>query len=200
MSAAITQARAGGIGYVSVGFEDASRAEHGFLLELASAAVAAGAKRVRLADTVRVATPELMASLVRMIRQIPRVEIGVHTHNDFGMATANAVAALGAGADWADVAVLGLGERAGSARSEEVVGYLVLAAKEERYRLSELNGLCRLVAEVARHPIGAHHPAVRADDGRWRIFWPRSGWSLQDPVWIGWWRRCVNWPFAVGAR
>lgn len=174
MREAIQQARAGGIGYLSVGFEDASRAEPGFLLELATAAAAAGAKRVRLADTVGVATPELLATLVKSIRQIHGLEIGVHTHNDFGMATANAISALGAGADWADVTVLGLGERAGNARLEEVVGYLVLAAAEKRYRLSELNGLCRLVAQVAHCPIGAHHPVVGAE-----IFRCESGLHVQ---------------------
>lgn len=174
MSAAIAQARAGGLEFVSVGFEDASRAEGEFLLELATAARAAGASRIRLADTVGIATPALIAALVTKMSAIEGLELGVHTHNDFGMATANALAALAAGAAWADVTVLGLGERAGTARLEEVVGYLTLAAEEKRYQLAELKPLCQTVAKYAGVEISAHHPLVGE-----AIFACESGLHLQ---------------------
>lgn len=174
MTTAITQARAGGLEYVSVGFEDASRAEVDFLLELATAARAAGASRVRVADTVGVGTPALIASLVASLLSVAGLEVGVHTHNDFGMATANALAALSAGAGWADVTVLGLGERAGNAKLEEVVGYLTLAAKEERYQIAELNPLCQTVAKLAGVRISSRHPVV----GK-KIFDCESGLHLQ---------------------
>ena len=174
MTAAIAQARAGGLEYISVGFEDASRAESDFLLELATAAWAAGASRIRLADTVGIATPALIAALVTKMRQVEKLELGVHTHNDFGMATANAIAALAAGAAWADVTVLGLGERAGNAKLEEVVGYLTLVAKEKSYRIEELSPICQAVARLAGVRISSRQPVV----GK-AIFACESGLHLQ---------------------
>ena len=71
---------------------------------MAGLAEEAGAGRIRLADTVGIASPQTMSQLVGDIRQIVRqTELAVHTHNDFGMATANAIAALGAGAAWVEV-------------------------------------------------------------------------------------------------
>ncbi|MDR3630460.1 MAG: pyruvate carboxyltransferase [Desulfocapsaceae bacterium] len=110
---------------VSIGFEDATRAARDFLHHMARRAEQAGAFRIRLADTVGQATPTTMIALVtEMKKSLQKCELAVHTHNDFGMATANAMAALDAGAGWADVTILGLGERAGCARLEELAGYL----------------------------------------------------------------------------
>ncbi|MCK5233152.1 MAG: hypothetical protein KAR13_22975, partial [Desulfobulbaceae bacterium] len=102
------------------------------------------------------------------------LEIGVHTHNDFGMATANAIAALEAGADWADVTVLGLGERAGNARLEEITGYLALNSKKRTYNLQYLKNLCREVARAANNKISPRHPVVGE-----QIFSCESGLHLQ---------------------
>jgi len=145
---------------VSLGLEDTSRADADLLASVLAAAVKAGVDRIRLADTVGVATPGRMVALVRQVRQAAgTVEIAVHTHNDFGMATANAIAALEAGADWADVALLGLGERAGMARLEEVAGYLALQGKKE-YDPKRIKALCRLVAGIAGRPLAPHQPVV----------------------------------------
>ena len=114
-----------GVGYVSIGLEDATRADPAFLDRVVAAAAAAGADRVRIADTTGVAGPGELVDLVRRVRAGFGGHVGVHVHDDFGMATAGAVAALEAGADWADVSVTGLGERAGISRTEEVTAWLV---------------------------------------------------------------------------
>lgn len=145
---------------VSLGLEDATRAEPALLAAVTAAAVKAGVDRIRLADTVGIATPGRITALVRRVReQIGPVEIAVHTHNDFGMATANAIAALEAGADWADAALLGLGERAGMARLEEVAGYLALQGKRE-YDPKMIKELCRLAAGLSGRPLAPHQPVV----------------------------------------
>ena len=90
------------------------------------AARSCGADRVRLADTVGVLTPNRTQGLIaRALAWAGPMDIGFHAHNDFGMATANAVSAIEAGAASVDVTVAGLGERAGNAALEEVV--MVLA-------------------------------------------------------------------------
>jgi len=107
--------------YVSVNAEDASRTEVGFLVDYAKAAKAEGADRLRFCDTVGVMEPFRTYKLVKHLRDETGLEIEMHTHNDFGMAVANAIAGLHAGARWVNVTVGGLGERAGNAALEEVV-------------------------------------------------------------------------------
>jgi homocitrate synthase NifV len=87
--------------------------------------------------------------------------IGVHCHNDFGLGTANALAGLLAGADYADASVLGLGERAGLAALEELIAYLHLRLAKP-YRIEELPGLCRAVAEAAGIEIPSRKPVAGA--------------------------------------
>lgn len=150
-----------GIARLSLGVEDASRAEPMFFTELIETAVGLGVGRIRLADTVGILTPGATASLVRRQHRLhPGVEFGFHGHNDFGMATANAVSALEAGAQWADVTVLGLGERAGCARLEEVAATLTLVHGTKAYRLARLAPLCALVAEASGREIPVNHPLV----------------------------------------
>jgi len=119
---------------------------------MAGEAINTGVDRLRLADTVGVATPSEIAELVRSIQVVGSVEIGVHMHNDFGMATANSLAPLDAGADWADVTVLGLGERAGNARLEELAGYLALK-RGRRYRLESIIKLAKTVSAISNKAI-----------------------------------------------
>lgn len=149
-----------GVAAVSVGLEDATRADRTFLARVVAVAERAGAWRVRLADTVGIATPGMITKLVRRIRQQCRLPVGLHAHNDFGMATANSVAALEAGAAWVDATVLGLGERAGNCRLEELAGYLSLVADRDRYRPELLPALCQLVAGSAGLSIAETHPVV----------------------------------------
>lgn len=150
-----------GIANLSLGIEDASRAESGFLAEFIDTAVTSGVSRIRLADTVGVLTPNATGAAIAQLRtRYPAVELGFHGHNDFGMASANAVSALEAGAEWADVTVLGLGERAGCARLEEVAGLLTLVHKRKDYRIDLLGPLCSLVAKASSRTIPVNHPLV----------------------------------------
>ncbi|MBE0476536.1 MAG: homocitrate synthase [Coriobacteriia bacterium] len=107
--------------YVSVNAEDASRTAIGFLTEYACAAQAEGADRIRFCDTIGVMEPFRTYNVVKHLREQCDMDIEMHTHNDFGMAVANAIAGVHAGANWVNVTVGGLGERAGNAALEEVV-------------------------------------------------------------------------------
>jgi len=157
---AVATARAG-VPYLSLGLEDATRADPAFLREIVIVACAGGVDRIRIADTVGVATPGSIGALVRGLRRNFKVEIGVHMHNDFGMATANGVAALEAGANWVDVTVLGLGERAGNSRLEEVAGYLALQTGRP-YATTLFSDLARLAADCSGRTIEPHQPVIGA--------------------------------------
>lgn len=105
--------------------EDGSRAEPAYLCEVLSAAVEAGATTLNIPDTVGYCVPNEMAKLIRYVRaHVPGIEqciISVHCHDDLGLAAANTLAALEAGARQAEVTINGIGERAGNASLEEVV-------------------------------------------------------------------------------
>lgn len=107
---------------ISVGFEDASRAYTPFLAELMLMLYSDGIRRFRYADTVSVLQPVTVREKIKsLLAECPEdVELEVHCHNDFGLATANTLAALEAGATWASTTVTGIGERAGNASMEEV--------------------------------------------------------------------------------
>lgn len=107
--------------YVSVNAEDASRTSLEFLCEYAAAAKAEGADRLRFCDTIGIMEPLRTYRVVKELIEHTGLEVEMHTHNDFGMAVANAIAGIHAGATWVNVTVGGLGERAGNAALEEVV-------------------------------------------------------------------------------
>lgn len=110
------------LGYqVCVGAEDASRADMGFLLRVAEAAQSAGALRIRYADTLGVLDPFATHNRIGLLRQATDLQIEMHAHDDLGLATANSLAAVLAGATHVSTTVNGLGERAGNAPLEEVV-------------------------------------------------------------------------------
>lgn len=154
-------AKDSGIKKISLGIEDSSRANSAFLNELIAEAVAVGVGRVRFADTVGIMTPSETSALISSYRRrYPALELAFHAHNDFGLATANALSAIEAGADWADVTVLGLGERAGCARLEELAGMLTLVKRKKKYAVDQLPRLCALVAESAGRSIAVNHPLV----------------------------------------
>ncbi|HEY0200455.1 MAG TPA: homocitrate synthase [Burkholderiaceae bacterium] len=106
---------------ISLGAEDASRADGGFLAQVARRAQACGASRVRFADTLGVLDPFATYEAIARLRDAVDIEIEIHAHDDLGLATANTLAALRAGATHANTTVNGLGERAGNAALEEVV-------------------------------------------------------------------------------
>ena len=102
--------------------EDATRTDRAFLSEVFGAVAGAGADRVDIPDTVGYSTPAYMAEIVRdAIEATGGIPVSVHCHNDFGLAVANAISGLQAGARCAHVTVNGIGERAGNASLEELV-------------------------------------------------------------------------------
>ncbi|WP_240985768.1 homocitrate synthase [Acididesulfobacillus acetoxydans] len=107
--------------YISVNAEDASRTEMDFLVEFAREAKRAGADRIRYCDTVGINDPFTTYERIKTLIERVGIDVEMHTHNDFGMATANALAGVKAGASHVGVTVNGLGERAGNAALEEVV-------------------------------------------------------------------------------
>lgn len=116
----ITYARDRGL-YVSVGGADASRADDDFLLEVAISAERWGASRFRFCDTVGILDPFNTYRKIKLLVKALAIPVEMHTHNDLGMATANALAGVQAGARSLNTTVNGLGERAGNAALEEVV-------------------------------------------------------------------------------
>mgnify|MGYP006278282471 CR=1 FL=1 len=114
--------------YFSIGAQDASRADVGFLQEFAAEAASAGARRIRIADTTGRWNPLNAHEVFAQLRTVATAELEFHGHNDLGMAVANTVAAILGGADCASVTVNGLGERAGNAALEEVAAALKHAA------------------------------------------------------------------------
>lgn len=139
---------------VAVGGEDLSRASVDFLIEAVEAAKAAGARRFRIADTLSVLDPDATRALVATIRETTDLELEFHGHDDLGLATANTLAAVKAGATHASVTVIGLGERAGNAPLEEVaVALMQLHRRETGIILSELASVAAIVARAAARTI-----------------------------------------------
>jgi homocitrate synthase NifV len=146
---------------VAVGGEDSSRANVDLLIEVIAAAKAAGARRFRIADTLSVLDPFATHALVSALRQATDLELEVHAHDDLGLATANTLAAIRAGATHASVTVIGLGERAGNAPLEEVaVGLRQLFGHETGIALHQLPAIAALVAAAAARPIPVNKAIV----------------------------------------
>jgi 2-isopropylmalate synthase len=105
--------------------EDGSRTEHDFLCRVVESAIRAGASTINIPDTVGYAVPEEFAALIEMLfNRVPNIDkavISVHCHNDLGLAVANSLAAVGAGARQVECTINGIGERAGNCALEEIV-------------------------------------------------------------------------------
>jgi len=148
---------------VAVGGEDSSRAAPEFLMETMAVAQAAGARRFRVADTLSVLEPFAAYDLIAKLRAQSNLEIEIHCHDDLGLATANTLAGIRAGATHASVTVIGLGERAGNAPLEEVA---VAARQLHQYEtgivLTELRNVAALVSAAARRPIPLNKSIVGA--------------------------------------
>ncbi|HEY9107726.1 MAG TPA: homocitrate synthase [Roseateles sp.] len=140
----------------SVGLEDASRADPGFLAQVAETAQMAGAIRLRFADTLGLLDPFTTHERIAGLRAATDLDIEIHAHNDLGLATANTLAALRAGATHASTTVNGLGERAGNAALEEVVmGLRHLHGIECGVDTRALVGLSQRVARASGRPVPA---------------------------------------------
>ena len=142
--------------YVSVNAEDGSRADLDFLTEFGNAAKEAGADRFRFCDTIGVLDPfETHRVISHLVNNID-IDIEMHTHNDFGMATANTLAGVKAGATWVNATVNGLGERAGNAALEEIVMALkYIGAVDLGYKTAMFRELSEYVAQASARSIPA---------------------------------------------
>jgi 2-isopropylmalate synthase len=114
--------------------EDATRTDHDFLCRTVEAAIRAGATTINIPDTVGYAVPQEYAELIAMLRnRVPNIDkavISTHCHNDLGLAVANSLAGVGAGARQVECTINGIGERAGNAALEEIV--MALKVRQDR--------------------------------------------------------------------
>ncbi len=157
--------------YVCIGAEDAGRADMNFLLELLTVAENLGADRFRFCDTLGLLDPFTTFDKISTLARHCSIDLEVHTHNDLGMATANAIAGARAGATYISTTVNGLGERAGNAALEEVVMALKHACgRDPRIRTRRLVELSRLVATAS----GRKVPEWKAVVGE-KVFSHESG-------------------------
>jgi homocitrate synthase NifV len=156
---------------VALGGEDSSRADPRDIGKILRAATQEGATRFRFADTLGVLDPFATYESIKRIREETDLPIEFHGHDDVGLATANTLAAIRAGARHASVTVLGLGERAGNAALEEVAVALGHVAQgRTNMDPKQLRGLAQLVAGSARRKIGRAKAIVGGD-----IFTHESG-------------------------
>jgi homocitrate synthase NifV len=152
--------------YVSVGAQDASRAEAELLSRFVLTARGCGAHRVRIADTVGIWNPGQTCECFQRLRAAAgrRVMLEFHGHNDLGMATANTISAVEGGADAVSVTVNGLGERAGNAALEETLMALRhTMGRETGVRTRAVRDLCALVATRSGRMIHQSKPVSGAD-------------------------------------
>jgi homocitrate synthase NifV len=149
---------------VSVGAQDAFRSDPEFLDTFVRSASACGVHRVRIADTVGLATPSQVSEMVRNLAgRAKQTRFEFHGHNDLGMATANSITAVEAGAGAVSATVNGLGERAGNAPLEEVAAALNrLSGMRCAADFRKLQALCRYVAKAANRPIPIAKPITGA--------------------------------------
>ena len=180
--------------------EDATRANVDTLVRFAQAAVDAGATVINIADTTGYSLPEDYAMRVRAVlervRGIENVTVSVHTHNDLGLATANALAGIAAGATQVECSINGLGERAGNAALEEIAMAIALHGDELDAHTdivtTEITRASRLVSRVTGTSVQAHKAIVGANafthssgihqDG---VLKARETYEIIDPAAVG---------------
>jgi 2-isopropylmalate synthase len=166
--------------------EDATRSDLDFLCSFVQTAVDAGATTINIPDTVGYSVPDEFAGIIRTVRErvrgIENVTISVHCHNDLGLAVANTIAAINAGARQVECTINGIGERAGNASLEEIA--MVLSVRQKIYPTSSL--LSEIVgftpqpnkAIVGRnafaHEAGIHQHGVIANPLCYEIMTPES--------------------------
>ncbi|MGE4298970.1 MAG: 2-isopropylmalate synthase [Desulfovibrionaceae bacterium] len=151
--------------------EDASRSERDFLARIVEVAIDAGATTINIPDTVGYAQPDEFGDLIRfLIDTVPnsaKAVFSVHCHNDLGLAVANTMAALKAGARQAEVTVSGIGERAGNAALEDVV--MNLRTRAAYYELEcgvvteQIYPSCRLLSRIIGQPIPPYKSVIGAN-------------------------------------
>ncbi len=179
------------VGYIVLGLEDASRADFTFLSEILMEAQKLGVNRVRFADTLGILDPLKVFFTLQELVKVCDVPLEFHAHNDLGMATANALAAVQAGFKAVSVTVGGLGERAGNASLEEVAVALKYSLdKVVQMDLKRLNPICLLVnlatdrktprakpiigEDVFTHTSSIHIDGIQKDFANYQTYPPES--------------------------
>jgi 2-isopropylmalate synthase len=178
--------------------EDATRTDRDFLCQVVQAVIDAGAITVNIPDTVGYTMPAEFAEIIQMlherVRGIENVTISVHCHNDLGLAVANTLAALGAGARQVECTINGIGERAGNASLEEIV--MATRVRPDRYAyetevvseqffpasqiLSEITGVpvqpnkAIIGRNAFAHEAGIHQDGVLKNPLTYEIMTPQS--------------------------
>ena len=178
--------------------EDATRSDPAFVAEVCTAAVEAGATTINLPDTVGYSLPDEHGAFLREVRErcpnLARVTLSVHCHNDLGLAVANTLAGVAAGADQVECTVNGLGERAGNAALEEVA--MALRVREDALgfetgiNVREIGRISQLVAELTgyavqrtkaivgasafAHEAGIHQDGMLKDASTYQIMDPKE--------------------------
>jgi 2-isopropylmalate synthase len=150
---------------------DASRADPAYLYQILEAVIEAGATTVNIPDTVGYATPQEFGSLIRGILDnvpnIGRAVVSVHCHDDLGLAVANSLEAIKAGARQVECTINGIGERAGNASMEEIV--MALRTRRDFFKLStsidttQIYRTSRLVSELTGFPVQPNKAIVGAN-------------------------------------
>lgn len=150
--------------YVSVGLQDVARSDMKFIKLVSETAFKVGAHRVRLADSVGLMNPAQTFEMFRVLTsELPKSHFEFHGHNDLGMATANSIAALQAGAQAVSVTVNGLGERCGNASLAEVVMAIKYSMKEKcPIQEKMFMPISKLVEQASNQSIALDKPIVGA--------------------------------------
>lgn len=178
--------------------EDSTRTGHDFLCQLVGVAIEAGATVINLPDTVGYALPSDYAEMFRVVRErVPgadKVTLSAHTHDDLGLAVANALAAIDAGARQVECTINGIGERAGNAALEEIAAAMRVRADrfpvDHRLKLEKLYAISQQLASTISfgpspnkaivgsnafaHEAGIHQHGVLSNPLTYEIMTPAS--------------------------
>lgn len=171
LASAISLAKSEGL-FVCIGGEDSSRGDIRFIETVMELGSELGADRFRYCDTVGIMTPTKMSEAIGYLTQKSDLPIEMHTHNDFGLANANALSGIDAGAQSINTTVMGLGERAGNASFEQISMALkhLYSQKERSFEAADMKNLVQTVSAAAGMQISANAPIVGE-----RIFAHESG-------------------------
>ena len=180
---------------------DASRTDPLYLYQLLEAVIAAGATTVNIPDTVGYSIPSEFGSRIKdLVDSVPNIDkavISVHCHNDLGLAAANSIAAIQAGARQVEGCINGLGERAGNASLEEVI--MAIETRKDLLNVStniiteHIYRTSRMVSDITGFPVQANKAVVGANAFRHAsgihqdgVLKERTTFEIMDPQLVGW--------------
>ncbi len=186
--------------WVEFSCEDATRSDPDFLCQVIQTAVNAGACTINIPDTVGYSYPEEIAALIKTVREkvenIETVTLSVHCHNDLGLATANSLAAVRAGARQVECTINGIGERAGNAALEEIV--MILETRNKSFgfhtgivkkHIFPTSRLVRNITGISVQPnkavVGANAFAHEAGIHQAGVIKERATYEIMDPQAVG---------------